>query len=76
VIGWRCTRAADWIEKEFRLAIAHGLDKALHAPDELVERDRFWRAVPLARQVARKLLDVKWQFRQKLGLETITELDD
>lgn len=75
LVGQRCTRAAAWIEKEYRLAVAHGLDKVLHAPDELVERDRYWRAVPLARQVARKLVDLEWQFRHKLGLTTIPDLD-
>ena len=75
VVGWKCNRAAAWIEKEYRLAVAHGLNKVLHAPDELLERDRFWRVVPLARQVARKILEVEWQVRQRIGIDTIDELD-
>ncbi len=75
VIGWKCTRATVWLSVNYRVPVAHGLEGVLHAPDEMFQRDRYWRAVPLARQVAHKLVAAEWEFRQKLGLGTIAELD-
>jgi hypothetical protein len=76
VVGWKCSRASTWLGMNYRVPVAHGLEGALHEADDMKERDRYWRAVPLARQVAHKLLEVEWQFRQKLGLAAIAELDD
>jgi hypothetical protein len=47
----------------------------LHAADLLDEKDRNWRLVPVARQVARNLLGQDLSLREQLGFETIKQLD-
>jgi hypothetical protein len=80
-IGRTCGWAAEQLYKEYRLAVAHGpyglgAEAELHDPDQLLSEDRYWRAVPMARQVARKLLLREWRLREKIGLGHIRELDD
>lgn len=75
-IGRRCADVAQQDLADYRHVTAHGADlDDPHAPDQLNEEDRYWLAVPLARQVARKLLEREWELRSELGFQTIPELD-
>jgi hypothetical protein len=58
--------------------VAHGLtlDETLHAADQVDQETRYWKAVPVARQVARKLFEQASRARTRLGAGLIRELGE
>ena len=77
-IGKSCDQVAQILYKEYRVPAAHGLriDELLLAADQIDQESKFWRAVPAARQIARKLLSRAYRARGTLEDGPISELHE
>ena len=77
-IGRSCSQIIDVIRKQYRVPVAHGLslNETLLAADQVDQESDYWRAVPVARQVARKFLQLALQLRDALGDAPIHDLGE
>jgi hypothetical protein len=77
-IGKTCQWVAGELYRAYRVPVAHGLTmgEVLHAADQVDQEGKYWKAVPIARQVARKLLFQSARARERLGADPIQELDE
>jgi len=77
-IGKRCNAVSQALLKDFRVPVAHGLSVAetLHAADQVDQESKYWKAVPVARQIARKSITQTMTMRKKLGTGIVSELGE
>lgn len=77
-IGRSCGYVTDELTRKYRVPVAHGLgvDDVLLAADQVDQESAFWKVVPAARQVARKLLSRAKSARDALEDAPIAELGD